>query len=87
MFKRNTVNLARTTELLGSCNVSVIGTSQIRAFSFWSHLEKAPLDGNHATAAAFDAVHIFIKNFGILIVSLVGSIALEGESWSGCVQG
>ncbi len=41
----------------------------------WAHLEKAPLDGNHATAAAYDAVRsrhccvpsLFLLNFYLLL--------------------
>jgi len=52
MMMKSTTNSASPASVVA---LNFISTAQIRKLSFWSHLEKAPLDGNHATAAAYDA--------------------------------
>jgi len=55
MFKRAGNNIVKTREFASSSSSLASSFGAVRTHSFWSHLEKAPLDGNHATAAAYEA--------------------------------
>lgn len=82
----------------------VVAKANTRAFataqeSFWAHLKEAPLDGNHATAEAFEKVYFATKSNQIfkflkylshlkqIAHAFVGSITFESKSWKRSVQG
>ena len=52
MTMANLITLQRSARRIRSAGA---GLPSVRCSSFWSHLKQAPLDGNHATAAAFEA--------------------------------